>query len=57
MKADKLIVIKKTQEIERVRAITILNDLTKMWKHNAMPEEYSHILEFEKSFKEKIQND
>lgn len=54
MNSDKLKIINKTKEVERRRALIIMEDVTKLWKHNSPPEEYSHILEFEKIFKEKL---
>lgn len=57
MQAEKLKIIMKTQEIERARALMLMNEVTKVWKHNSPPEEYSHILEFEKKFKEELNND
>jgi len=54
MKAEILKAIIKTQEIERRRALMLMEEVTKLWKHNSPPEEYSHILEFEKIFKDKL---
>ena len=55
-KGQELKKIHETCKAEDRRCLIILKEITKQWKYNASPEEYSHILEFEKKFEEQIKS-